>query len=102
MGSFFELCDTFAANILALEVNDIVLISAENTVLFIFSENDRILLDIDLKCVLFADIKSSAEFDRKNDSSEFVDLTGDSCCFHSNDLSFLCFKDIFPKTIPLV
>ena len=55
MGSFFELCDTFAANILALEVNDIVLISAENTVLFIFSENDRILFDIDLKCVLFAE-----------------------------------------------
>lgn len=97
MGSFFELCDTFAANILALEVNDVVFIAAENAVLLEFSEDNGIFLNIDLKCVLFADIKTSAEFDRKNDSSEFVDLTGNSCCFHSNNLSFLRFGKLFSK-----
>lgn len=97
MGSFFELCNTFAANILALEVDDVVFISAENAVLLEFSEDDGIFLNIDLEGVLFADIKTSAEFDRKNDSSEFIDFTGNSCCFHSNNLSFLRFGKHFSK-----
>ena len=102
MGSFFELCDTFAANILALEVNDVVFVAAENAVLLEFSEDNGIFLNIDLQSVLFANIKTSAEFDRENDSSEFIDFTGNSCCFHSNSLSFLNFKDNFPKTKLLV
>lgn len=91
MGSFFELCNAFAAYILALEVDDVVFISAENAVLSELSEDNGIFLNIDLQSVLLTDIKTSAKFDRKNDSSEFINLTGNSCCFHTYYLSFLCF-----------
>lgn len=102
MGSFFELCDTFAANILSLEIDDVIFVSAENAALLEFSENNGIFFNIDLKSVLFADIKTSAELDRKNDSSEFIDFTGNSCCFHSNNLSFLHLGENSPKTKLLV
>lgn len=90
MGSFFELCNALAADIFALEVDDVVFISAENAVLSELSENDGIFFNIDLQSVLLTDIKTSAELDRENDSSEFVDFTGNSCCFHIYYLSFLC------------
>ena len=94
MGSLFELCDAFAADILALEVDDVVFVSAENAVLSEFLKDNCIVLNIDLKSILFADLKTSAEIDRENDSAEFVNSTGNSCCFHIKYLSFLIFGEL--------
>ena len=65
--------------VLALEHSDAACICAESARGHILLQDDLIVLNVDLKAVLNADVKSSSQFDRDNDSAEFINFSYDSC-----------------------
>ena len=57
-------------------------------------KNDLIVIHKDLQFVTFRDIQSSADFDRQNDPSQFIDLTNDACGFHTQTNPFRMHNDL--------
>ena len=82
-----QLAEAFFADDLAMEKLGIVHTSAENTSGFIFFEHDGIFVYKDFNGILATKGKVFSDFDGKNDSSELVDASDDSCRFHRDDSS---------------
>jgi hypothetical protein len=70
------------ADVLALVVDDILSVVAENAGRLILLEDDGRFVNINLKRVLLSDIKSSAKLDRQDDSAKAVHLSYDAGRFH--------------------
>ena len=81
---FFYFGKTALADIFSLEEYDIVCIAAEyaGAGWFIFSQDDPILIRINLKCIPFSNSEGPAQLNRYDNASEFVYLSNDSSGFH--------------------
>ena len=67
--------EALGANQLALEKRNSVAVVTENARRLILLQNDAIFIHEDLQRISALNSHSIANFDRKNDSSQFVDLT---------------------------
>jgi hypothetical protein len=78
-----ELClDLFkaiCADALVVKINNIVGVAAENAGGLIFFKNDLIIIGKDLNGIFDVDIHNFSDLDGKNDSSELVYFSYDSC-----------------------
>ena len=74
-----QLLQALGADVLALELRDVLDGVAENTAGFVFFQNDGRALHIDLQCVLLRDIQRPPHLDGQHDPSQFVDLSHDPC-----------------------
>lgn len=83
---FFELFYTSGANAFAVEVDDIINIVTEYASGLIFLKDYFIVICKDFDSVLWLYIQNVTDLDRKDDSSEFIDLANNTCRFHSKFL----------------
>ena len=79
---FFELCDAVRADVFTVNNVDIFCVAAEYARRLILLEHDVISINKDLNWIMNVDIQIASEFDRKYDSSELVDFSYNSGCFH--------------------
>ena len=77
--SRFQFTETFFADDFTLEKLCIVHASAENTSGFIFFQYDGIFIHEDFDRILAGKREIFSDFDGKNDSSEFINTSDDSC-----------------------
>lgn len=77
-----ELFQAVGADILALEVDDILSIGAEDAGRFVLFQDDGIALSINFDGISFGDVQGPAELDRDDQSSEVVKLSNDTSRFH--------------------
>ena len=75
----FDLFKAICADALVVKVNNIVGVAAENAGGLIFLENDLIVIGKDLNGIFDVDIHNFSDLDGKNDSSELVYFSYDSC-----------------------
>lgn len=73
-----ELADAILADQFALEVGNVVGISAEDAGRFILFENDLVLVYKNFNGVLAVDIHGVTNFNRENDTTKFIDLAYNS------------------------
>ncbi len=66
------------ADILALEVDHVLCVIAENAGGLILAENNVISVNIYFQCVFLRDIQGASHLDRQNDTAELIDLTDNS------------------------
>ena len=76
---FSHFPDTFAADILAAEGNQIPERSAEHAGRFKLLQDDAVIFHIDFQLVPFGDIQGTSQFDGQNDSSQFIYFSNDTC-----------------------
>ena len=77
-----EVAQTHIADVFPLVRDDVPGIPAENAGGLILVEDDRGAVNIDLKGVALRNVQGPAELDGQNDTSQFIDLTNNSGCFH--------------------
>ena len=70
------------ANTLAVEINDIVNVVAENAGRLILLQDDAVVVGKDFNGVLLLDVQNFADLDGEDDSSQLVDLANHSGRFH--------------------
>ena len=73
-----EFADAVGADVLALEGAYTLGVSAEDAGRLILFEDDRVGIRIDFQSILFANLQSSPQFDRKNDASQLIDFANDT------------------------
>ena len=73
-----KLLQASAANVLVLVVDDVFGVTAEDAGGLILLQDDRRTINIDFQCVFLDDVEGSAQFDRKDDASQFVNFTNDT------------------------
>ena len=78
-----QFLEALGADVLSLEYRDILGAVTENAAGLILFQNDGRALHIDFQCILFRDVQCAAHFDRENDSTQFIDFSHDSSCFHN-------------------
>ena len=76
---FSHFPDTFAADILAAEGNQIPERAAEYAGGFKLLQNDTVVFHINFQFVPFGDIQGTSQFDGQNDSSQFIYFSNDTC-----------------------
>ena len=69
-------------DVFAFEFGNAVGASAEDAGGFVFSEHNRVIVNVYFKGVFFLDVEGTAKFDRENDSSEFVNFSYNTGGFH--------------------
>ena len=69
-------------DVLALEDGDLLGAVAEDTGGLILLEHDGGAINIDLQGILLCDVQGAAQFDREDDTPQFVDPTDDASGFH--------------------
>jgi hypothetical protein len=74
----FELYETFLANVLALEVYQIIRVIAEEAGRMILFQNDGLFVDEDFDGVLYVDTQCPAKFDGDYDPPEGVHFANDA------------------------
>lgn len=84
----FELSHALRANSLALILNNIFSAFAEYTITLEFLEDDHIVISINFNLILNSKVKSPSDFDRKYNSSEIVNVSYNTCRFHSKNPLF--------------
>lgn len=77
-----ELFQAVGADILALEVDDILSIGAEDAGRLVLFQDNGIALSINLDGISFGDVQGPAELNRDDQSSEVVKLSNDTSRFH--------------------
>ena len=75
----FQFAETFFADDLTSEELGFVHASAENACGLVFFQNDGVLVHKNFNGILAAEREIFSDFDGKNDSSELVDASDDSC-----------------------
>ena len=76
---FFEFLDTLGTYILTLVINDALSAITENASRMILMQNDVITVYKNLKCVFLCDVESTAQFDRKDYSSQLIHFSHNTC-----------------------
>ena len=69
-------------DVLALEDGNLLGAVAEDTGGLILLEHDGGAINIDLQGILLCDVQGAAQFDREDDTPQFVDPTDDASGFH--------------------
>ena len=77
-----ELINASTAYTLAVKVNYVINVVAENTGGLIFFENDLVAVSKNFKCILGLYIQHVADLNGQNDSSELVYLANNTSRFH--------------------
>ena len=77
-----ELVQAGLADVLALVVDNVLCVVAENAGRLILLEDNGGLVNINLEGVLLGDVQSSAKLDGQDDSAEAVHLSYDAGRFH--------------------
>lgn len=77
-----KLFQAVGADILALEVDDILSIGAEDAGRLVLFQDNGIALSINLDGISFGDVQGPAELNRDDQSSEVVKLSNDTSRFH--------------------
>ena len=67
--------DAARADVLALEVDDILRVVAKDAGRLIFTKNNGVVVYIDLQRVALRNIQRAAELDGENDSAQLIDFT---------------------------
>ena len=80
---FVQLCFALTADVLLLKQDDILGAAAEHTGGLILFQHDLITLGKDLEIILLADAQCSSQFDRKNDSSQLIHSSYNTCRLHN-------------------
>ena len=77
-----------SADVLAVEVDYIVRVAAEDAGGEILGEHDVGTVNVDLKGIPLSDVQGPAQLDGEHDPAQFVHLPHDTGCFHDS-FSFL-------------
>ena len=78
----FDLLQTFCADILSANCDNIFCVAAENASRLILFQHDVVAVDEDFDRIFMTNVECSAKFDGKNNSSELIDLSHDSRSLH--------------------
>ena len=81
-----DFLEAAAADQFALEFGQAALSSAELAVRFVLTQDDGIALHEYFEGVLGADIQRTAKFNGQDDTSQGIQLAGNSSCFHGKNL----------------
>lgn len=84
-----KLLYTIGANALAVEINNVLAVSAEDTSGMIFFQYYAVVVNKYFNGILFLDIQNLSGLLRENDSAERVDLADNTCGFHNAPLKNL-------------
>jgi hypothetical protein len=77
-----DFADAARANILALEVLDVLSLAAEDAGGGVLFENNALSVYIDFQGVLLIDVQGPAQFHGQYHPTELIDLSDNSCRFH--------------------
>ena len=69
-------------DILALEGNDLLGTAAEDAGRLVLAKNDRLAVNVDLYRITKLDVEGTAQLDGKNDATQFVYFSYNTCRFH--------------------
>jgi len=84
VAAFLKGLDALGANVLSTEHNHVLGIITEDTGGLILLQDDRRSIHVDLQRILFCDIQRAAQFDRKDDATQFIYFPHDSGRFQIN------------------
>lgn len=73
-----ELLEALGADVLTLEVDDILGVVAEDASRMILVKNDVVAFNEDLESILLGDVKSTAQLDGEHDAAEFIYFSYDT------------------------
>ena len=84
MGSLLvqQLLQAGGTDVFALEVGDLFGAVTEDAGGLILLEHDGGAINVDLQRILLCDVQGAAQFDREDDSPQFVDPADNTCGFH--------------------
>ena len=85
--SVFQFRKAFFANDLSFKNLSFIQASAKNTRGLIFFQDDGIFVHKNFNGILCAERKIFSDFNGKNDSSEFINASDNSCRFHNGNSS---------------
>ena len=81
------------ANIFAFVNHNVFCLSAETAARLILFEDNCVIFNIDFQRVLLCNVESAAQFDRKNNSSKFVNFSYNTGSFHFFNSFLSALKD---------
>lgn len=87
-----------AADILTLEVDNVLCVTAEYARRLVLLEDDMIAVNVDFQSVLYFDAHSAAQLNRKHDATKFINLTNNTGGFHFQHTPFLYHKKCITKS----
>lgn len=87
-----------AADILTLEVDNVLCVTAEYTGRLVLLEDDMIAVNVDFQSVLYFDAHSAAQLNREHDATKFINLTNNTGGFHFQHTPFLYHKKCITKS----
>ena len=85
-----ELIQTICADAFAVEEDNVVCIVAEDTSRMIFLKDDAIIVCKNFNGIFYLDVHGFSDFDRQNDSTQFINFSDHSCGFHNFRFPFIC------------
>ena len=87
-----------AADILTLEVDNVLCVTAEYAGRLVLLEDDMIAVNVDFQSVLYFDAHSAAQLNREHDATKFINLTNNTGGFHFQHTPFLYHKKCITKS----
>ena len=96
-GDFFQLrselfvhgADAVGADVLALVVDDVLRVVAEDAGRLILAQDDGLTIHEDLDAVLLLDTERSSQLDGKHDTAELVNFSNNTGRFHKSVLQYV-------------
>ena len=87
-----------AADILTLEVDNVLCVTAEYAGRLVLLEDNMIAVNVDFQSVLYFDAHSAAQLNREHDATKFINLTNNTGGFHFQHTPFLYHKKCITKS----
>ena len=87
-----------AADILTLEVDNVLRVTAEYAGRLVLLEDDMIAVNVDFQSVLYFDAHSAAQLNREHNATKFINLTNNTGGFHFQHTPFLYHKKCITKS----